>query len=309
MNNKGQGAIEYLLIITAAILVVAIVILAITGALGGGQEQTNTSLVSLQTGYSQLEIILNYHKTGLLFGSEITPSEETKLANSLLGLWHWNSDYIDSGINSIVTTPISSPTFTSGLWGTEALQFNFVEDKYVQIHADTLKPQQVTYSVWFNPTQSNNNFIFALIYSIDGDGANPNSGMHSRGYAQVNTAGEVFFSSGVYTVPNCNGKWVDRTTVGGVMLGQWNHFVATIDFDNSQKTRIYLNGVFQAETESVDVSGCTNNVEYIWIGRKKTDATNTYNFDGSIEEFAIFDRLFSDKEIKDLFDKGAAFSE
>ena len=41
--EKGQGAIEYLLIIAAAILVVAIVILAVTGALGGGQDQAGTA--------------------------------------------------------------------------------------------------------------------------------------------------------------------------------------------------------------------------------------------------------------------------
>jgi len=39
MNYKGQGAIEYLLIIGAAILVVAIVIIAITGAMGQGTTQ------------------------------------------------------------------------------------------------------------------------------------------------------------------------------------------------------------------------------------------------------------------------------
>ena len=39
MEEKAQGAIEYLLIIAAAILVVAIVILAVTGALSGGQDQ------------------------------------------------------------------------------------------------------------------------------------------------------------------------------------------------------------------------------------------------------------------------------
>ena len=44
MDNKGQGAIEYLLIIAAAILVVAIVILALTGALGSGQDQAGQSV-------------------------------------------------------------------------------------------------------------------------------------------------------------------------------------------------------------------------------------------------------------------------
>ncbi len=39
MEEKAQGAIEYLLIIGAAILVVAIVIIAVTGALGQGTKQ------------------------------------------------------------------------------------------------------------------------------------------------------------------------------------------------------------------------------------------------------------------------------
>ena len=43
MLQKGQGAIEYLLIIAAAVLVVAIVIIALTGALEGGQDQTAVS--------------------------------------------------------------------------------------------------------------------------------------------------------------------------------------------------------------------------------------------------------------------------
>ncbi len=38
MKNKGQGAIEYLLIIGAAILVVAVVIVALTGILQSGKE-------------------------------------------------------------------------------------------------------------------------------------------------------------------------------------------------------------------------------------------------------------------------------
>jgi hypothetical protein len=39
MEQKAQGAIEYLLIIGAAILVVAIVIVAMTGIIGAGQQQ------------------------------------------------------------------------------------------------------------------------------------------------------------------------------------------------------------------------------------------------------------------------------
>jgi len=48
MEKQGQGAIEYLLIIAAAILVVAIVILAVTGTLSGGQGQGDDAIGAQQ---------------------------------------------------------------------------------------------------------------------------------------------------------------------------------------------------------------------------------------------------------------------
>jgi hypothetical protein len=60
MEEKAQGAIEYLLIIGAAILVVAIVIIAITSVMGGGQKGLNEGLTAEQkasnTGRCQLDI-------------------------------------------------------------------------------------------------------------------------------------------------------------------------------------------------------------------------------------------------------------
>jgi len=56
MLQKGQGAIEYLLIIAAAILVVAIVIIAVTGALEGGQDQTDTSEDQVFDAFHDLKI-------------------------------------------------------------------------------------------------------------------------------------------------------------------------------------------------------------------------------------------------------------
>lgn len=43
MEERAQGAIEYLLIIGAAILVVAVVIVALTGVLGSGRGSTEGS--------------------------------------------------------------------------------------------------------------------------------------------------------------------------------------------------------------------------------------------------------------------------
>ncbi len=44
MEERAQGAIEYLLILGAAILVVAIVIVAMTGIVQQGQGQNDTAM-------------------------------------------------------------------------------------------------------------------------------------------------------------------------------------------------------------------------------------------------------------------------
>jgi len=58
MDRKAQGAIEYLLIIGAAILIVAIVILAVTGILSGGQTAAtgaNSDVNTANSGLSDLQ--------------------------------------------------------------------------------------------------------------------------------------------------------------------------------------------------------------------------------------------------------------
>jgi hypothetical protein len=53
-KNKGQGAIEYLLILGAAILVVAIVVVAVTNIIQQGQSQTSSSTSSQQKAVNDL---------------------------------------------------------------------------------------------------------------------------------------------------------------------------------------------------------------------------------------------------------------
>jgi len=54
MEQKAQGAIEYLLIIGAAILVVAIVIIAVTSVLGQGKTQTTGGAADQNTAIFKL---------------------------------------------------------------------------------------------------------------------------------------------------------------------------------------------------------------------------------------------------------------
>jgi len=54
MEQKAQGAIEYLLIIGAAILVVAIVIIAVTSVLGQGKTQTTGGALDQNNAYNDI---------------------------------------------------------------------------------------------------------------------------------------------------------------------------------------------------------------------------------------------------------------
>ena len=308
MDYVGQGAIEYLLIIAAAILVVAIVILAVTGALSGGQDQTTFSNLSVQKSYSELQINLNYQKTGLYFGSEITPEKETKLANGLVGLWNWNDNYDDLGPNNFQNTSSNNPGFDSGLWGTNALTFGFEEDKYVQMLDNPASNQQVTYSIWFKPIQANDTYIFSLMSHKDSFGLDPDSFFHWRGSAKILNSNKLYFGVGSWAVDPPDS--VGLTSNDDVLIGQWNHLIATIDFDDKMLMKLYLNGVFQGEDQGTKKLVYINEAHQIWIGRRKMDfGSSANNFVGQIEEFAMWNRIFSDGEIKNLFDKGAAFIE
>jgi hypothetical protein len=312
--NSGQGAIEYLLIIAAAILVVAIVILAVTGALEGGQEQTTFSNISVQKSYSELQINLNYQKTGLYFGSEITPNEESVLENGLIGLFHFNnSPATSANIVIPVIAPNGSPYYAPGLWSTNGLIFATLEDRFFELETSSIGayPQQITYSVWFKPTELNNNYIFSMVHDLDDYGSEPDNFNHSRGFAKVTSTGTVGFDHATYSPdPGCWEKWVGLETSDIVILNQRNHFVATIDLDDDHRTRIYLNGKYQMEDDETSGTNCVNDTRYIWVGRRKGHpGIGNENFVGSIEEFAIWDRIFSEEEVKNLFDKGAAYIE
>ncbi|MFA5930847.1 MAG: class III signal peptide-containing protein [archaeon] len=60
MNSKAQGAIEYLLIIGAAILVVSIVIVAMTSVVGTGKNQAGPSDVN--SGLDELKNLIKNEK-------------------------------------------------------------------------------------------------------------------------------------------------------------------------------------------------------------------------------------------------------
>ena len=102
MKQSGQGAIEYLLIIAAAILVVAIVILAVIGALSGGQGQTDYSQYTQKESLTQLQIQQELAKKHIQITNDTIP---------LSGSWENEKTYFIS--ENIIINTVGQLNFSS----------------------------------------------------------------------------------------------------------------------------------------------------------------------------------------------------
>jgi len=86
-SKRAQGAIEYLLIIGAAILVVAIVILAVTGALGTAKVDANSTANETSSALDALRNLQNNTPSG-------TPLSSCTIGSS--GTYYLSADLVCS---------------------------------------------------------------------------------------------------------------------------------------------------------------------------------------------------------------------
>eukprot|EP01083_Nonionella_stella_P116587 346500_1 len=94
-------------------------------------------------------------------------------------------------------------------------------------------------------------------------------------------------------------------------IGQWTHIVAVYDGINSISS-IYENGqMVDSCNGDLNIIGKTHNYSYIGIGieaeRMTGDYTQSHQWNGKIDDVAIYDRVLNDDEIQRLFDGTALF--
>ncbi len=247
MNSRAQGAIEYLLIIGAAILVVAIVIIAITSVLQQGQNQSSTGQVVHETAYDSLRE-LNYFKVSgeyYLKDSLIVSALQTSLRFDEGANATNFSSSVPSDANVVCT---SCPTYVSSGAFSGAYSFVKENDQYIMVDRKigyANMPKQETYSIWFNPNSTNTsnvNMIMTFIAIDDAIGYNPGNTGHIRNNIFLNSSGKIRANIGAYGL-DCNEAWVTLDSTDSSSYNSWNQIVLTIDY-NRLKSRLYLNGVF-----------------------------------------------------------------
>ena len=160
ITSRGQGAIEYLLIIGAAILIVAVVILALTGTFNMGKSNAATSNDNYSTNFDNLRTKVGGNQTTptpsvptttILLNGYAYPTTDGLLID-LVGLWHLDGDYSDSSGNVITGTCSTCPGVVTSRFG-QGMSFDNINGQGINLaglDVNIINGAKNTVSFWMN---------------------------------------------------------------------------------------------------------------------------------------------------------------
>ncbi|MCK4785097.1 MAG: PD40 domain-containing protein, partial [Desulfobacteraceae bacterium] len=209
---------------------------------------------------------------------------------------HWKFDE-----GSGPTAYDSAGTYDSTVYGAQwttgqfngALDFDGVDD-YVALPDNEpvwLPQYNFTLAVWVCPTGSSGAKILDLNFTAS---ANPD---YDQGYAVGrNNSGQISFEMNTTTTPDENTRTNDA-----LVEGRWYHVVAVRD---GTTQAIYLDGQLNVSrtcaSDPIDFVGGYDD-DRVNIGRVTTNIGTAFHLEGKIDEFLIYDRALSSKEIEQLY--------
>lgn len=197
-------------------------------------------------------------------------------------------DELDKSGNFNDAQLASSATIAQGISGGQGLSLDGTSESYVTIPSEALAGlEDYTISAWIKPdTKDTTQRVFDFgtgtgryMFLTPYYGSN-----HLRGAI---TAGSYDYEKGVSID-------VDIET------GKWTHLVMMQDGD---VMRIYIDGTLAGETENIklDPYEIAYTIPYCYIGKSMWSGDRF--FDGTIDEFYIYDRAISEEEVSELFNK------
>jgi gliding motility-associated-like protein len=160
-----------------------------------------------------------------------------------------------------------------------------------------LKPNAASISLWVKPhtfnsyTGGNANCIF-----LTKNPNNPGSYMEAYSLYLTNRSGPTKFMTVSTHQPTTNEKWFQ--SVQNTNLNQWTHLVLTFDFDS---LRLYINGQLDNKTYK-GFNNVYDALDSIMIGYSANTMNKNY-FKGDMDELKIYNRVLSNTEILNLYNK------
>jgi uncharacterized protein (UPF0333 family) len=295
---RGQGAIEYLLIIGAAILVVAIVTIAIITVISQGQAQNSSAITSAESAFDSLK-----ENSGAYF--RINNNYYLKsdpLSQNLITIWRFDkisqtgtvSDSV--GSNSLTCSSPNCPTIVNGLFGEYALQFNGSN----QYFSSSTFPNSLerTISVWIKPEFSWDNgaaddkdyFLFTTnVGSVT-----------NQGYIVVRNYYNdfVFYVCSYTPTNNCGVEWDISNNQILIQSNNW-YFLTFVSSKKNNFLKIYINGVEKMTYPNATFDSSTM-FPGITVGKSNGGTTESH-FKGTMAEISIWDRALSASDVNALY--------
>ena len=156
-------------------------------------------------------------------------------------------------------------------------------DQYIATGDKPVDTADATYVFWHK-----SNFIGSHNRAIFGHGGD-RVGEFSL---QYNSAGKAL----LYLENNLYQYWDDGAGNSHVSDGRWHHVAVVVDIDSMPDCKLYIDGVEIPQSSRATTATATayGNME---IGR----ANSTTEFQGSLSEFAVYDKMLSASEVKTLY--------
>lgn len=145
-----------------------------------------------------------------------------------------------------------------------------------------------TISFWFNANDDNPSANQALFYA--------KSGTATSGFIILDSATNKL----KYSIRNTSGSYRKAYASDVVVADVWYHTVCT--WDGSSTMSLYIDGVFQNSDALTD--DITASVDNYYIGGHTYDA---FIFNGTIDDFVLYNRSFSSDEVKALYSQSVEF--
>jgi hypothetical protein len=212
------------------------------------------------------------------------------LADSPVGWWRMGENnagtgvtITDQGSGTNNGTLLNTPTFSRSVpaedatWNNRSLTFNGSDESMTTSADDTLASK--SYSFWAKSTKTTCNGVF------DHGGA-------ALGAFSFNVSASrplLYMASGFYRY------WTNNSAQDD---GAWHHHVVYIEHDNNANCKWYVDGVVQG----AEITGSGSGDAYtsaLSIGKADTDY-----FDGSLDEFAVFDGELTPSQILQIYNGG-----
>ncbi len=266
MKNKGQGALEYLLLIGGGLIVTAVVVGLTLSVMDSGSEIGHTA------GNKTKSIL----EQGL---AEIDIGHAPSLPSGRTAYWPMNEN---SGNNIPDEEGTNDATNNGATWvagrAGNALDFEYSESDYASAGYVPFNSRSFTISLWIRSESLTTEHVF---FSQNQSGSS-NMSLHLRAYSN----GQIRFGFYMNDL---------TTSAGAVAAGNWYHLAFVYDVSAGSRS-VYVNGVRRAYQASgvnpyLGTSGLTRIGRWDIAGQR---------FDGIIDEIMIFNRALSEAEVNEV---------